>query len=201
MVSPNAECQIYEPLISVMLDDELTTLEQEQLQSHLDSCRSCRKKLAGFSRVNDAVSLLSRVPEDQWKSVTPNGFENENFHIEKPVKKRMAFSVWRLIPLAVAATVLVCLAITMLPTPNPVTADQVTPEQIVRPIKELHMINLQQKRDQELMLRTLGMDLRSLRLEVAQIAPGSEEQQKLQIQINEMIEKVNQFELQSQTEF
>ena len=89
----------------------------------------------------------------------------------------------------------------MLPTPNPVTAEQFSPEEVVRPIKELHLINLQQQRDQELLLRTLGMDLRSLRLEIAQLDSGSEERQNLENQINAMIEKVREFESQTQTNF
>ena len=39
MISQNSECQIYEPLVSVMLDGELTVTEQKQLQRHLDCCR------------------------------------------------------------------------------------------------------------------------------------------------------------------
>ena len=195
MISSKSECHVFEPLVSVMLDGELTQVEQEHVQKHLDGCPSCQRLLVGFSQVDQAVGILSDVPEHQQVA------KDADLFLKRPVKKRLTFSVWRLIPLAVAATVLICLGITMLPTPTPVTADQVTPEQIVRPIKELHLINLQQKRDQELMLRTLGMDLRSLRLEVAQLESGSEEQEKLESQINAMIEKVNQFEQQTNTSF
>ena len=162
MISSNSECHVFEPLVSVMLDGELNQIEQEHLQKHLDGCPNCQRLLMEFSTVDQTVGMLSDIPDHQ-----PTAKKGKDLLLERPVKKRLAFSVWRLIPLAVAATVLVCLGITMLPTPSPVTADQVTPEQIVRPIKELHLINLQQQRDQELMLRTLGMDLRSLRLEIA----------------------------------
>ena len=195
MISSKSECHVFEPLVSVMLDGELTQVEQEHVQKHLDGCPNCQQLLVGFSQVDQAVGMLSDVPDHHQAA------KDADLFLERPVKKRLAFSVWRLIPLAVAATVLICLGITMLPTPTPVTADQVTPEQIVRPIKELHLINLQQKRDQELMLRTLGMDLRSLRLEIAQLESGSQEQEILESQINAMIEKVNQFEQQTNTSF
>ena len=199
MISQNSECQIYEPLVSVLLDGELTEKENQQLQQHLCGCHGCRRLLDEFSQVDEAVELLSAGPN---RAATFDDFSSNraDSHIDRPAKKRLAFSVWRLIPLAVAATVLVCLGITMLPTPNSVTAKQVSPEEVVRPIKELHLINLQQQRDQELMLRTLKMDLRSLRLEIAQLESGSEEQTVMKNQIDAMIEKINQFELRTQTE-
>jgi hypothetical protein len=199
MISQNSECKIYEPLVSVMLDDELTQTEQERLQVHLDRCPSCQHLLDTFSQVDESVGLLSGVPTERVKTINLVGSDRSVSNHKPPAKKRLAFSAWRLIPLAVAATILVCLGITMLPTPNPVTAEQVSPEEVVRPFKELHLINLQQQRDQELMLRTLGMDLRSLRLEIAQLETGSEEQENLKQQINAMIEKVKQFESQTQT--
>lgn len=201
MISQNSECQIYQPLVSVMLDGELTEAEQERLQEHLDSCASCRRLLVRFPQVDMAVGLLSGRNNEGVATNDLNGIDGSVSKFERPVKKRLTFSAWRLIPLAVAATVLVCLGMAMLPTPNPVTAEQVSPEEVVRPIKELHLINLQQQRDQELMLRTLGMDLRSLRLEIAQLDSGSEERQNLENQINEMIEKVRHFESQTQTNF
>lgn len=199
MISQNSECQIYEPLVSVMLDGELDQFEQQQLQKHLDGCPSCQHLLETFSNVDEAVGLLSGRRNENAATYDSVSIDRPISKFERPAKKRLAFSAWRLIPLAVAATVLVCLGMTMLPTPSPVTAEQVSPEEVVRPIKELHLINSQQQRDQELMLRTLGMDLRSLRLEIAQLDSASDEQQNLENQINAMIEKVRQFESQTQT--
>ena len=108
------------------------------------------------------------------------------------------WSWWRVIPLAVAASLLAILSITIINGPTPAKADQVTPEQIVKPMKELHLINLQQQRDQELMLRTLGMDLRSLKIEIAQLEPGSPERKLLTEQVEAMIEKVRLFESTSE---
>jgi hypothetical protein len=93
---------------------------------------------------------------------------------------------------------LAILSITIINGPTPAKADQVTPEQIVKPMKELHLINLQQQRDQDLMLRTLGMDLRSLKIEIAQLEPGSPERKLLTEQVEAMIEKVRLFESTSE---
>ncbi len=62
MISQNSECMIFEPLVSVMLDDELTQTEQERLQVHLDRCPSCQHLLDTFSQVDESVGLLSGVP-------------------------------------------------------------------------------------------------------------------------------------------
>ena len=49
------------------------------------------------------------------------------------------------------------------------------------------------------MLRTLKMDLRSLKLEINQLEPGSSERIKLVQQIDLMLQKVNLFEANHET--
>ena len=75
------------------------------------------------------------------------------------------------------------------------TAEQLTAEQFVKPMTDLNRINHQQKRDQDLMLRTLGMDLRSLKLELKQLENAApEERLRLEKQIEKMLHRVEEFE-------
>ena len=75
------------------------------------------------------------------------------------------------------------------------TAEQLTAEQFVKPMTDLNRINHQQQRDQDLMLRTLGMDLRSLKLELKQLENAApEERLRLEKQIEKMLHRVEEFE-------
>ncbi len=193
-----SQCEIFEPLISAMLDGEMTQAEHDELISHLDECSNCRTQVRAFQCVDQAVTTMSAITStSSERSQIPVINESANGQLSgnKPwVAMQSNWPWWRMIPLAVAASLLLILGITIINGPKPATADQVTPEQIVKPMKELHLINLRQQRDQELMLRTLGMDLRSLKFEIAQFEPGSDERKLLTKQVEAMIEKVRQFE-------
>ena len=176
----NSNCETCQPLISAMLDGELTTAENDELDLHLQQCADCQIQVERFRAVNGAVRQLSN----------PTIVKTE---LSKQVMSR-SFSIWRTIPLAAAATLLVCLAIGTWPNPQPAKAEHVSAEQFVKPMEDLAYLNLQEQSDQELMLRTLGMDLRSLKLEINQLESGSVERLRLEQQIDAMIEKVRLFE-------
>ena len=188
-------CEPFEILISAMIDDEISTSESHELELHLTNCKSCQSRVAAFHHVNNSLNLLS-IGHDE------NSHWRRDAAIDKPTLAnslsssaiKSPFSIWRLIPLAAAATLLVCLAIAAWPNPKPANANQISPEEFVEPMKEIHLLNLQKQRDQELMLRTLGMDLRSLKLELNELEPGSAERVKFAEQIDAMIEKVRTFE-------
>jgi negative regulator of sigma E activity len=198
-----SQCEIFEPLISAMLDGELTETEQNELLAHLDECSTCRAQVQAFQNVDQAVSSMNSTAiayeESLEKTKSTDRLSNGKLSVDRSIVAHPStWSWWRVIPLAVAASLLAILSITIINGPTPAKADQVTPEQIVKPMKELHLINLQQQRDQELMLRTLGMDLRSLKIEIAQLEPGSPERKLLTEQVEAMIEKVRLFESTSE---
>ena len=134
----------------------------------------------------------------QAESTGRDSMSSEAGTLEPIQNKTNWFSVWRLIPLGVAATLLVCFGIAAWPNPQPVNANQILPEQIAGPMFELETLNNQKQRDQDLMLRTLGMDLRAMKLEISQLEPGSEERERLETQIDLMIAKVRKFESESE---
>jgi len=187
MKDETSNCESFEILISAMLDNELDANEQNELESHLANCCSCQNLVQSYQQVNTMVDRLSV----DWS--VPEKLNHEKQHSLKTsgVKR---FSIWRLIPLAAAAMLLVSFTIAAWPNPQPAKAEQISSDQFVEPMKEIQFLNMEKQRDQELMLRTLGMDLRSLKLELNQLEPGSPERQKFAEQIDAMIEKVRSFE-------
>ncbi len=190
-MNPNEKDCEFEPMVSAMIDNELSLDEQTILDDHLAGCDSCHRLVRDFESVNISVDSLSFA----------HGFGHADTHTEKFVVTRQKqslsnwLSVWRLVPLAGVASLLIgLLLVTAQPAPE-ATAEQLTPEQFVKPMTELNRINHQQQRDQELMLRTLGMDLRSLKLELKQLEDaGPEDRAQFEKQIEEMLERVQKFE-------
>ncbi len=131
----NSNCETCQPLISAMLDGELTTAENDELDLHLQQCADCQIQVERFRAVNGAVRQLSN----------PTIVKTE---LSKQVMSR-SFSIWRTIPLAAAATLLVCLAIGTWPNPQPAKAEHVSAEQFVKPMEDLAYLNLQEQSDQE----------------------------------------------------
>jgi hypothetical protein len=190
-MNPNEKDCEFEPMVSAMIDNELSIDEQTILDDHLADCDSCRRLVRDFESVNTSVDSLSFA----------HGLGQGDTHTESFVVTRQKqslnnwLSVWRLVPLAGVASLLIgLLLVTAQPAPE-ATAEQLTPEQFVKPMTELNRINHQQQRDQELMLRTLGMDLRSLKLELKQLEDaGPEDRTRFENQIEEMLDRVEMFE-------
>ena len=193
-------CENYEPLISAMIDGELETRERNELKSHLQNCAMCKQRVIAFERVDAAVETLSQEP------VAARSVEIDKLRLPSavpfamyppktaPRRPRIAL-IWRLIPLAAAATLLICLGIAAWPYPKPANAEQISTAQIVEPMTELYLLNVQQQREQNLMLRTLDMDLRSMKLEINSLDPGSSERINLAARIDTMLENVRMLEM------
>lgn len=194
----NQNCEPFEMFISSRLDDELTTDEQTLLDEHLQQCDSCQELVIRFQRVNASVESLSHPlshPQPQTDASNQPDQATETFVVtrNKPVLKDW-LSVWRLIPATTAAMVLVGLIVFATRTPEPIAAKQFSTDAFVEPVQQLQFISEQQQRDQDLMLRLLGMDLRSLRLELNQLDADSPERADFAKRIDAMIERVRNFE-------
>lgn len=107
-------------------------------------------------------------------------------------KPRPGRAIWRLIPLAAAATLLIGLGVAVWPSPQPARAELISTEQFVEPMKELHLLNQLKQRDQEVMLQTLGLDLRAMKLEIGLLDPA--DQLSMGSRIDAMLEMIHQFE-------
>lgn len=185
----NSSCKCYEPLISAMLDDELNSSELLELNAHLSQCSACRELAGVFSQVNVGIGHLSLQPTTiAVAPVTPTKHKLDRPHAKSPL------TMWRMLPLAVAATLLVCLTIVSWPNSTPANAEQITPAQFIEPMTDLHVLNFEKQKAQDLMLRTLNMDLRSLRIELSQMNSSAEDREIFASQIDAMIKKVESLE-------
>lgn len=196
MIDQHSNCDTYEPLISAMIDGELESDERNELNSHLQNCTTCKQRVIAFERVDAAVETLSHNSEPtqstneailRLQSAVPFAM----YPPKKVPPRANNLLIWRLIPLAAAATLLICLGVAAWPSAS---AESISPAQIVEPMKELHLLNLEKQREQSLMLRTLIMDLRSMKLEINMFEPGSAERVSFASQIDAMIEKVELYE-------
>ena len=177
----DAECE-FEPLISAFIDGELSNDAASNIRSHLEACESCRALHEQFSTV-DSLVHLSEERISQYK------ISADSVHAKtEPVR----MSASRLVPLAVVATLLICVS-TIFVHDQPAEAELVSPEQIAQPMSELHLINQQQSRDQELMLQVLGMDLRALKLEISRLPENSQARANLTQQVDAMLERIRTF--------
>jgi anti-sigma factor RsiW len=60
------KCQNIQKKLSAYQDRELEPKEQEQVRSHLLSCRACREQFAELERVWKIVGQFEEIPPDPW---------------------------------------------------------------------------------------------------------------------------------------
>jgi predicted anti-sigma-YlaC factor YlaD len=60
------KCHIVQKKLSAYQDRELELREQEQVTSHLLSCRTCREQYAEFERVWQTLGGLEEIHQDPW---------------------------------------------------------------------------------------------------------------------------------------
>ena len=185
----NQNCDQFEPMVSAMIDGELSNEEQLLLGNHLERCESCRELTRDFESVNVAVdSLAAATGSDHDSKLT------ETFVVTRQKQSLHNWlSVWRLVPLAGVAALLIGLFIVATQPAPQASAEQFSAEQFVKPLSDLNRINQQQQRDQELMLRTLGMDLRTLKLELKQLDNAGSDRDRIEEQIEAMLQRVQKF--------
>jgi anti-sigma factor RsiW len=60
------KCRSVQKNLSAYQDRELEPKEQEQVRSHLLSCRACREQFAELERVWKIVGQFEEIPPDPW---------------------------------------------------------------------------------------------------------------------------------------
>lgn len=180
-------CEPFQLMISELLDGELNQADSLAVQKHLDNCTQCRHTASAFQQANNAVANLANhrqpdLPQKINGQQTARGSAPSNPN-----------TLRRWLMIAAAVVVLVGLSAAFVQTTSPVSAKEFSAQEFARPLKDLHLLNMQQASDQELMLRALNMDLRAMRLELNQI-PDSKEQDGLKSEIDLMLAKVRQFD-------
>ena len=78
-------CEKYRPLIVGLLDNELTSEEIQELNTHLNRCEACRKEFDEMKEISGKLALPSfKEPEDEildtlWKSPYSRFTRNAGF--------------------------------------------------------------------------------------------------------------------------
>lgn len=123
-------CEEFAPLLSAMIDGELTEEIRAEVAAHLESCEACRERLAEVAAMSAA--LTEAYPEAE----VPEGFTEgvmERVRAEKFAQKRGGKRrVWRrAMPIAACAALVLCAA-AMFPGMSRMneTADTAAPEMV-----------------------------------------------------------------------
>ena len=199
MTDNHSNCESYEPLISAMIDGELETVERNDLNSHLQNCATCKQRVIAFEQVDAAIATLSHDSgfAETPACATPYATAKPPFDMRPPksaAPRKKQRLIWRLVPIAAAATLLIGLAIATWSNPQPASAEPISSSQFVEPMKELHLLNRGKQRFQGVMLQTLDLDLRTLKLELNLLETDPAARESFAEQIDAMIEKVKLLE-------
>lgn len=119
-------CTELAPLLSAFLDGELTEAECAEVRAHLESCESCREKLAEYAAVS--AGLSEAFPEAE----VPEGFTEgvmSAVRAEKTAKRKAGRTWRRFMPIAACAAV-VLLTVALFPGMSSMNeaADTAAPE-------------------------------------------------------------------------
>jgi len=108
----NKQCA-YSKQISLLIDNELTEVQTQQMLKHLEDCETCRQELAGLQAVDNMLGYLREIePSPQFDQKF-----RQKLNLLKEAKRSwwefFTFSAWRLRPtLAVtAAAAMICAGI------------------------------------------------------------------------------------------
>lgn len=105
------ECQDCSSQLSALMDDELSSLQTQEVEEHLDTCSSCSDE---YESLRISYLLVDRLPED---ALLPLPWEQINRHVLVPSRPRGG--LWRdlffpgsWVPLGAGAfSLLLCIAL------------------------------------------------------------------------------------------
>ena len=183
-MQPNKiQCEASEELISASLDEELTIEERLQLEDHLATCATCREmesRLTGVNRllqqsrsdmsVSSGLGLLGRSGAP---AVNASAVGTANWR-----------SNWIGVA-AAAAIILLVTAATLIRSP------EVAANPMLGPLTEARQISAQQRNVQETVLQTMEWELRTLKLQLAELEADPAIEQKLTNRLQRLLDRVD----------
>ena len=192
-------CEEYGPLISAMIDDELSADERARVDVHLQSCAACRRRAAVFTELGRLAATPAPLPPSDWR----NEIEHRAY-----VRKRKQRLSWATTYVAAAAVLLAMIGTvwhfrgvhTERLAVNPKTAivqhDQDRPpakeSTLTGPLETLQVVSRQEKRTYNAMRRLMAWDLRALKLELKQMDLAPAQIKQLGRRIDMLIDRVEQ---------
>lgn len=170
-------------LISAAIDGELDREESKLLEAHLNDCAICSQRMKAFKQI-DCLAKSQNV------SFFANGKSVELAKMEKKVSSKFgnSFSLrWWQTALALASVVLVAFSLSWI-----LNVDDVPRDSGMYSLGLMKVINEQIEEDHQSMLELLQLELRMLKLEAANSQLPSEESERLDQRIRDLIRKSEQ---------
>lgn len=190
-------CEEFGPLISAMLDDELSTDERSRVDQHLHACSACRRRSKVFAELDRLASPAAPVPSSDWR---------DNIGRRVRIRQRKQRLSWAATYVA-AAVVLIAMIGTILhfrransgrvvvdPGAAIVNREQATIQKtennVIGPLETLQIVSRQEQRTYDAMRRLMEWDLRALKLELKQMELTPDQVEQLSSRIEMLIERV-----------
>lgn len=188
-------CELLGSLLSAQRDGELDPAEMETVNRYLETSPSCRQTLAAFAQIDELVFAVSSPREPACEPANECG-PGGPYRVDQSRASQLRTKFFtRGGSLAAAALVLIALTLTAIPPDSSVTGDQ-----IALPLTELEWISDEQEASQARLLKTMELELRALKLQLANLdvptdpdADFAEENQRIRAKLNALIDKVHQF--------
>ncbi len=216
---PNA-CEHFQELVSAGIDGELDLQEEPALQDHLRDCTECTRFHVACQRldqiitdagegvsvdrmrVNGVVSAALQLPTPRSPVIESTGAAGESESDAAPVSVAVKatfpvtvasseswFLRWSVfLCCAVAASILIAIGWSFIGQPRRPAQDDVA----MRSILAQYAINAEALQDQQALLRTFEMELRTMRLELDQMKLDESTRARLSRRIDELLHKTSQ---------
>ena len=186
-------CEEYGPLISAMIDGELSAEKRLGLDQHLQLCTACRQRAQTFEELNRLAATEMPTVSADWPQQVIGRLEADRRHRRR---KLVGYATAAAILLSLLALPLFRSSRVARNTPAPVEQNLATTGaadgDLIGTLETLQVVSRQEKRTQETMRRLMSWDLRALKLELKQLNLAPEKLQQLERRIDVLMNRVEQ---------
>ena len=177
-------CEQHAESLSALLDGELEAGAARAFEAHLEDCSLCRAKLAAFQTVDQGLTQRTTLPSVDHEARVRAAVQarRRGARPTGPVR-----SGTRLLKLATAALVLIAVSLVVL-----VTSDEAGAHRAAVPIATIELLNEQERQDQNTLLETLEWELRSLKLQIGSLRLEPTEQAALSERVERLLRQIEQ---------
>ena len=201
----NNHCTEFHPLLSSMLDGELSVAESQELDAHLLDCKSCQQSLATMQQVN---GILEDTLSETWFDHSQEQGRGHGQRDRQSVSQVLAAEhAWGPVGagalgfVGVAAAVLVAISLFWPRSPiDTPPSDIVQGDSPLQPnddsiggrLASCYETSLTTKRNQSALCESMAWELRALKLELGSLDIAADQQTELDQRIERLLKKVQE---------